>query len=934
MGQQQGGKMKKTILALLISITISLCSGLINFSEKKEAFRLNHDLEATKIVHVEDLDSNGNLDIITYSPELFNDHFGIIRDFENTEFTPANKKALSIDDQENTEFIRLYSGGNIYACCVNQYAGLMIIAELDTIRMSFDNFNLVDINVIESSHGDINSDGLIDFVITTERNGNFAYYRIMQNIDHSFTTDSQPFTESSLNSTFKLTDMNNDNCSDLVIVDRSGDPDTIKVFMANQQGDLNLTETISNPFTDKFLVYDFDNNNTKDIFVAKRVIGTYDIEYSLYLGGNQIHNVISGQINTGNILSDTLWVNFYPVGTIDSNNDTLQDILFRKVNRNEWPSGIDQFFVMESCSDTSFCFADQSIELLKGNSIDADLGLVRGRYRYSELAFKKMNISENDQLSTYYYPENRKYAIDSDNDGNTDLICSDLTDGVITLYRRNGDIFHKTNRFLANFSGNPEIMEIDNRNNNDEVELIINDPNGVYILQNSVSAQSINEHPIRNISFREPDFTNYHDEHICDVKYCDLNTDDIKDLFILREHRKEITGTQSGDSLFYSMELILRNTSGTLTRFDMGNYDSPFYEVSLTGIKPRLMDYDNDNEFDLILEKRYSDYHKIYTIHEIDFSNLHLGSGQQITDMDFAWKHADIDNDGDMDFVFFEENNTTELKWKEFDNTSNNYLPVQTLHTFNRDVQSYEILDYNNDNLNDIIVISFNDGADEVAWCENTGNVSFNDYTLLFNHDIPGWNYDYRIADLDGDNDLDFILDVGTFAVPDPDVDYIALIENYNNSDLFSGPIQISDQFATGDIISIADIDNDGDNDIAYKEKNSMSFFIVLSEPSLPNSDTSAPEFSANITNYPNPFNPSTNISFNIKEDTDVEITIYNMKGQKVKTLVDEKFEQGQHKVEWSGTDSASKSVGSGVYFYKVDYNGRTQAVKKCVMLK
>lgn len=134
--------------------------------------------------------------------------------------------------------------------------------------------------------------------------------------------------------------------------------------------------------------------------------------------------------------------------------------------------------------------------------------------------------------------------------------------------------------------------------------------------------------------------------------------------------------------------------------------------------------------------------------------------------------------------------------------------------------------------------------------------------------------------------------------------------------------------FFRGPYGSLIDMDNDADLDIVMGNNYYETFTQV------PNSETSAPSFSADITNYPNPFNPSTNISFNIKEDTDVEITIYNMKGQKVKTLVDRKLRQGQHKVEWNGTDSASKSVGSGVYFYKVNYNSRTQAVKKCVMLK
>jgi len=86
--------------------------------------------------------------------------------------------------------------------------------------------------------------------------------------------------------------------------------------------------------------------------------------------------------------------------------------------------------------------------------------------------------------------------------------------------------------------------------------------------------------------------------------------------------------------------------------------------------------------------------------------------------------------------------------------------------------------------------------------------------------------------------------------------------------------------------------------------------------------------------NYPNPFNPETSISFSIPEESKVELSVFNIKGQKVKTLTNEKFYPGNHSVIWSGVDDSAEPVTSGVYFYKLDVNGKTQAVKKCLMLK
>jgi len=86
--------------------------------------------------------------------------------------------------------------------------------------------------------------------------------------------------------------------------------------------------------------------------------------------------------------------------------------------------------------------------------------------------------------------------------------------------------------------------------------------------------------------------------------------------------------------------------------------------------------------------------------------------------------------------------------------------------------------------------------------------------------------------------------------------------------------------------------------------------------------------------NYPNPFNPTTTINFSIQSNTKVELTIYNIKGQKIKTLVNSNFEKGNHSIIWKGINDSGNSVSSGVYFYKLAVNGKTKAVKKCLMLK
>ena len=89
-----------------------------------------------------------------------------------------------------------------------------------------------------------------------------------------------------------------------------------------------------------------------------------------------------------------------------------------------------------------------------------------------------------------------------------------------------------------------------------------------------------------------------------------------------------------------------------------------------------------------------------------------------------------------------------------------------------------------------------------------------------------------------------------------------------------------------------------------------------------------------NPKNYPNPFNPSTTISFALPQDSKVELSVYNIKGQKVKTIAKDVFAKGLHKLIWNGKDSSGKEVGSGVYFYKLKVNGKDKSVRKCLLLK
>ena len=88
------------------------------------------------------------------------------------------------------------------------------------------------------------------------------------------------------------------------------------------------------------------------------------------------------------------------------------------------------------------------------------------------------------------------------------------------------------------------------------------------------------------------------------------------------------------------------------------------------------------------------------------------------------------------------------------------------------------------------------------------------------------------------------------------------------------------------------------------------------------------------VGNYPNPFNPETVIRFNIADAGNVNIEIFNIRGQKVRTLMDGFVERGEHTVVWNGTDENGHGVSSGVYFYVMRADGVNASVRRMVLLK
>ncbi|MGE5805069.1 MAG: FlgD immunoglobulin-like domain containing protein, partial [Ignavibacteria bacterium] len=87
------------------------------------------------------------------------------------------------------------------------------------------------------------------------------------------------------------------------------------------------------------------------------------------------------------------------------------------------------------------------------------------------------------------------------------------------------------------------------------------------------------------------------------------------------------------------------------------------------------------------------------------------------------------------------------------------------------------------------------------------------------------------------------------------------------------------------------------------------------------------------LQNYPNPFNPYTDINFSLPVSSFIKLTINDITGQQIKSLINEEKRSGNYSVKWDGKDDSGRLVSSGVYFYRIQANDFIM-VKKMILLR
>ena len=121
-----------------------------------------------------------------------------------------------------------------------------------------------------------------------------------------------------------------------------------------------------------------------------------------------------------------------------------------------------------------------------------------------------------------------------------------------------------------------------------------------------------------------------------------------------------------------------------------------------------------------------------------------------------------------------------------------------------------------------------------------------------------------------------------------------------------------------------------------YVEPDSTTYYEFILDISNISNNQINMNNSSTLSNYPNPFNPTTEISFSVPQTSSfVTIEIYNSRGQKIKSLqIPNSSSQNPNQITWNGTNETGKQVPSGVYLYKLVSNDKELAAHKMLLLK
>ncbi|MHA2101650.1 MAG: FG-GAP-like repeat-containing protein [Candidatus Kariarchaeaceae archaeon] len=326
-----------------------------------------------------------------------------------------------------------------------------------------------------------------------------------------------------------------------------------------------------------------------------------------------------------------------------------------------------------------------------------------------------------------------------------------------------------------------------------------------------------------------------------------------------------------------------------------------------------ISDFDDDIDNDIIIKNNFG----IYWQENDSSQNFIRDTVEAISVVDNAIAITDLDNDLDQDVVaaIYPDENYI-LVW--YINDGNENFTRDTIEIYEGNMPYLVTEDLDQDDDKDIIAAEQN----YIVWYQNDGSENFSKDTIEFNFNRnPG---SLTVCDIDDDGDNDVIVTGGNNTVGG-----VFYYENDGEENFTKHTIDNS--AGNRQRLVANDIDKDGDIDL-FVTNNFPSEFVFYRNDGLTKLDEkihlSIPAKFNLAQNYPNPFNPKTIINYELPITNYVELSIYNLRGQIVATLVSEKQNAGYHQLEWDAS-----YFSSGIYYYLIQ-TGKFRDVKKMVLLR
>jgi hypothetical protein len=217
-------------------------------------------------------------------------------------------------------------------------------------------------------------------------------------------------------------------------------------------------------------------------------------------------------------------------------------------------------------------------------------------------------------------------------------------------------------------------------------------------------------------------------------------------------------------------------------------------------------------------------------------------------------------------------------------------------------------------------------------------------YQPVFKIKIPDYYTLYPLTtladDLDGDGEDEIVICADYFML----VLKFTSSPNNHNYNIWYFNLR---QFGIGETWTVKayDINDDGKKELFYdtytqKDSIGQTYWIDINKIFKPNFTVDVEEIKEKtidefnlFANYPNPFNPITNIKFKLKKSENVSISVYNILGKEITILLSENLPTGEHSIQWNGKDNEGNPISSGFYFIQM-IAGKYRQIIKAVLLK